>query len=266
MTRLVACDIDGTLLRSDGTISTATSAALQGLPVPYVLVSGRPRRWLDLLVAQLGSRGVAIAANGALTYDLATGATLAERTIAGHDALACARAIRAALPDALFAVERDVEQAFANEPGYPSAHPDPTAPTLPLAQLLATPVLKLLCRSGSHTTADTLYDAAVAACAGHPVTFTHSSGTIGLLEIAAAGVDKASALAAYADGLGIEAADVLAFGDGFNDVPMLSWAGRGVAVANAHPALLAVADEVTTSNDDDGVAEVLRRFAGQPRR
>lgn len=257
MIRLVACDIDGTLLRSDGTVSTATSAALQALPVPYVLVSGRPRRWLDLLVAQLGARGAAIAANGALTYDLATGDVLQARTLTPDVASACAEAIRTALPDALFAVERDTAQPFANEPAYPAVHPDPTAPSMPLDELLAEAVLKLLCRSGSHTSAETLYDAAVAACAGHPVTFTHSSGTVALLEIAAAGVDKASALAAYASGLDIEAADVLAFGDGFNDLPMLSWAGRGIAVANAHPALLSIADEVTASNDDDGVARVL---------
>lgn len=160
MIRLVACDIDGTLLRSDGTTSSATSAAQQALPVPYVLVSGRPRRWLDLLVAQLGARGAAIAANGALTYDLATGDVLQARTLTPAVASACAEAIRTALPDALFAVERDTAQPFANEPAYPAVHPDPTAPSMPLDELLAEAVLKLLCRSGSHTSAETLYDAA----------------------------------------------------------------------------------------------------------
>jgi hydroxymethylpyrimidine pyrophosphatase-like HAD family hydrolase len=65
-----------------------------------------------------------------------------------------------------------------------------------------------------------------------------------------------------ADGHGIDAADVIAFGDYPNDVPMLAWAGRGVAVANAHAEVLAIADEVTASNDDDGVAIVLERLAG----
>jgi hydroxymethylpyrimidine pyrophosphatase-like HAD family hydrolase len=76
------------------------------------------------------------------------------------------------------------------------------------------------------------------------------------------GVTKASALAALAARARIPAAEVIAFGDMPNDLPMLAWAGRAVAVANAHPAVLAAADEVTASNDDDGVALVLERLAG----
>lgn len=258
--RLVACDIDGTLLRSDGTMSAVTAAALQGLSVPYVLVSGRPRRWLEGLVADLGSRGAAIAVNGALTFDLATGAVLRSVPLPAADARACAEAIRAQLPAALFAVERDDDgQPFLRERGYPARWAAALAPERPFEQLLAEPVLKLLCRCAPHDS-DALYAAARPALTTHPVELTHSSGTIGLLEIAAAGVDKATALAAYAASLGVDAADVLAFGDGFNDVPMLRWAGRGVAVANAHSALLAVADEITTSNAEDGVAEVLARL------
>ncbi|MGH3745521.1 MAG: HAD hydrolase family protein [Mycobacteriales bacterium] len=260
MIRLVATDVDGTLLRSDGTASAATVSALQNLAVPYVLVTGRPRRWVEPLAAKLGCEGAAIVVNGALTYDLTTGDVVRALTITPDDARACARAIRSELPDALFAVERLSDPPFASEPGYPSVHPDPAAPLLALDELTAEPVLKLLCRSGSVSETETLYEVARTACAGHPVELTHSSGTLGLLEIAAAGVDKASALAAYAAHLGISSDEVLAFGDGFNDVPLVAWAGHGVAVANAHPAVLDVADEVTASNDDDGVAEVLVRF------
>ena len=89
-----------------------------------------------------------------------------------------------------------------------------------------------------------------------------SSSSEALLEISAAGVTKASALAALAARAGIPAAEVVAFGDMPNDLPMLAWAGRAVAVANAHPEVLAVADEVTASNDEDGVALVLERLAG----
>jgi hydroxymethylpyrimidine pyrophosphatase-like HAD family hydrolase len=253
--RLVAFDVDGTLTRSDGTVSAATTAALQALSVPYVLVTGRPRRWVDGLAASLGSSGAAIVVNGALTYDLGTGATIAARSVAPEVAAACAASVRAVLPDARFAAEW--AEGFGSEPDYPRRFPDPSALRAPLADLLSRPVLKLLCRSGSHDSADALYDVVVAACAGHPLTFTHSTGTVGLLEIAAAGVDKAAALEAYAASLGIDAADVLAVGDGFNDVPMLRWAGRGVAMANAHPAAIEAADEVIASNDDDGVATLL---------
>ena len=80
---------------------------------------------------------------------------------------------------------------------------------------------------------------------------------LGFLEICPTGVSKAAGLAVVCAQLGVDAADVLAFGDNVNDVPMLVWAGHGVAVANAHPELRAIADEVTGSNDDDGVARYL---------
>jgi hydroxymethylpyrimidine pyrophosphatase-like HAD family hydrolase len=73
-------------------------------------------------------------------------------------------------------------------------------------------------------------------------------------------VSKASALATLAEEHGIDAADAVAFGDMPNDLPMLAWAGLGIAVANAHPEVLAAADEVVASNDDDGVAETLARW------
>ncbi len=261
--RLVATDLDGTLLRSDGTASPATVAALAALTVPYVLVTGRPRRWLGALEGVVPDGGGAIVANGAQTVDLHDGAVLDVRPLAGVDARDCTEALRAALPTALFAVEYADDPPFATERGYPAVRPDPAAPALPLAEMLTRPILKLLCRSGSgaaRRTADELYEVAAVVCAGLPVSLTHSSGTLGLLEIAAAGVDKASALERYAAALGITATDVLAFGDGFNDVSMLTWAGHGVAVANAHPATLAAADEVTATNDDDGVVRVLARL------
>ena len=79
----------------------------------------------------------------------------------------------------------------------------------------------------------------------------------GLVEISAAGVTKAAALARVCDRLGIDAADVVAFGDMPNDLALLAWAGTSYAVSNAHPSVLAAADHVTASNDEDGVAEAL---------
>jgi hydroxymethylpyrimidine pyrophosphatase-like HAD family hydrolase len=76
----------------------------------------------------------------------------------------------------------------------------------------------------------------------------------------ACGVSKASTLEQLIDEEGLTASDVVAFGDMPNDVEMIAWAGHGVAVANAHPEVLAVADEVTGTNDADGVAEVLERL------
>ena len=94
---------------------------------------------------------------------------------------------------------------------------------------------------------------------GDQVQITHSS-LDGLVEISAAGITKASGLAILAEKHGVAAADVVAFGDMPNDLPMLAWAGCSVAMGNAHDDVLAVADEVTSTNDEDGVAQVLERW------
>jgi hydroxymethylpyrimidine pyrophosphatase-like HAD family hydrolase len=92
---------------------------------------------------------------------------------------------------------------------------------------------------------------------------SHSSAHDALLEISAPGVSKASSLAQLCARAGIASGEVMAFGDMPNDLPMLVWAGRGVAVANAHPDVLAAADEVTGSNDESGVAAVLEHVLAE---
>jgi hypothetical protein len=89
------------------------------------------------------------------------------------------------------------------------------------------------------------------------LTFSHSGG---LVEISAPGVTKATGLAEVAAAVGVSASDVVAFGDMPNDLEMLRWAGHGVAMGNAHPALREVADEVTATNAEDGLALVLERW------
>ena len=95
----------------------------------------------------------------------------------------------------------------------------------------------------------------VAAAVGDSATPTWSVD--GLVEISAAGVTKAAALARVCDRLGVAAEDVVAFGDMPNDLPMLAWAGTSYAMANAHPTVLEAVDHVAPSNDEDGVAQVL---------
>jgi Cof subfamily protein (haloacid dehalogenase superfamily) len=262
VTRLVATDLDGTLVRSDDTISARTRdalAAAEAAGLVVVLVTGRPPRWMPEVAAATGHTGLAICANGALLYDLHTAEVVESRLLSAETLRAVISELRREIPDLRFAVEYGM--AFAHEPGYLHGW-DIGAQT----RVVATETIsdeaaaKLLAR---HPTLqpDDLQQKAIDIL-GEQVTVTHSS-TFGLLEIAAAGVTKASALAEVAARRGIEPADVIAFGDMPNDVPMLTWAGRAVAVANAHPKVLAVADEVTGTNDDDGVAQVLEKLLAQ---
>ncbi|HWA66716.1 MAG TPA: HAD family hydrolase [Mycobacteriales bacterium] len=258
---VVATDLDGTVVRSDGTISPRTRAALtraRAAGALVVVVTGRPPRWLAGIGEALGHDGIAICANGALTYDLATGRVIASRPI-GLDVVRTLMAqLRASVPGVVFAVER-VDGQFAHESAYlPRWEPEPTTIVGDLEQVFDVPIAKVLGRV-EGVDSDRLLAAARASVGDGLATLTHSS-IDGLLEVMAYGVTKATTLDHWLAARGLSAADVVAFGDMPNDLEMLTWAGRGVAVANAHPDVLAVADEVTASNDDDGVAVVLERL------
>lgn len=258
--RLIATDIDGTLQRRDGTISADTAKVLtrltaEGLPV--VLVTGRPIRWLGQLYDQLPEPLPAVCANGAVVYDPIEDVVLRADPLAPELLGEVARRLRAEVPGVSLAVEITDGRQLRYETGYPlrwdREHGDILAVESP-DDLLSMPAVKLLARKAGED-ADAFLKVVMGALAGLAEA-THSSYS-GLVEISAAGVTKAAGLAWYCARLGIDAADVIAFGDMPNDVPMLTWAGRGVAVANAHPAVLEIADEVTGSNDDDGVASCL---------
>jgi Cof subfamily protein (haloacid dehalogenase superfamily) len=270
--RMVASDLDGTLLRSDGTVSARSRAALSaavdaGLLVGFV--TGRPPRWLDDIAEATGHAGVAVGANGAVLYDLAT-----ERIVSTHplspQALAMLTSeLRAAYPAVQFAVEYG--ESFGAEPGYvhdweinprTDRRGQPIAPPVvtDLASLITRPVLKLLAKDRAADADD--FMASVDALLAGRASVTHSS-TFGLLEIAAPGVTKATGLAELASSHGISPHEIAAIGDMPNDVPMLQWAGASYAVANAHPAARAAADHVLGSNDDDAVAVLIESLLGR---
>jgi Cof subfamily protein (haloacid dehalogenase superfamily) len=257
--RVVATDLDGTLVRSDGTVSDRTRAVLaraQESGALVVFVTGRPPRWMGEIAEQTGHRGLAVCANGALVYDLAAERVVEEHPLEPVAALAVVQALRDALPGVAFAVEHGVR--FGHEPAYHPRWPvGREALVAAVDELVHTPVAKLLARHDEFD-ADTLL-ARAREVAGELAELTHSSRE-GLVEISAAGVSKASTLELLVGEHGYAAASVVAFGDMPNDLPMLAWAGRAVAVANAHPDVIAAADEVTGSNDDDGVARVLERW------
>jgi Cof subfamily protein (haloacid dehalogenase superfamily) len=263
--RLLALDLDGTLLRSDGSISPRTRRALKQVSaagIELVMVTARPARYVHPVASQLElagvTAGVALCANGAIEYDLGTGVVRAARPLP----LATARRTVAALsgPGVGFAVETGDRVVY--EPGFETG--DSADVRLPVAELeqmwaLGRPIVKLLARSVTLG-ADALLAAAVASV-GDDVECTHSGGR-GLLEISAPGVSKVAGLARLCHQRGITASRVVAFGDAPNDLEMLRWAGAGYAVANAHPSVLAAVARHTATNDKDGVAVVLEGLLG----
>lgn len=255
--RLVATDLDGTLLRSDETTSARTRAAVAAVRdagIEVVICTARPARWMRPLAPVIGARGTAVCANGGVIWDIGSATVLRQFPIDANVATEVVSRLRPLLPDAAWAVERAT--AFAHEPAYRSRWPVPEGTLVgQIETLLTVAPVKLMLRSGAAS-ADELVALAREAVGGL-VEVTHSSTADTLLEMSGAGVSKGSSLAALCRQRGIDAAEVIAFGDMPNDLPMLRWAGRSVAVANAHPEVLAEARTVTASCDQDGVARVL---------
>ncbi len=269
--RLVASDVDGTLLDHTDRISERTRAAVHRVlaaGVPFVLVTGRPPRWIPPIVEQLGHAGYAVCANGAVLYDAATDCVSYSSTLDPLQLRDAANVVATALPGAKLAVELPTGTAMRNgldeflaEPGYTHPWPDGESASAPRDVLLGRPAIKLLVRQ-PDASSDVMAAAVmeiVSAQLGDQVNVTFSTGH-GLIEISAPGVTKGSGLARLAGELGIAPAEVLALGDMPNDLPMLHWAGHGVAMANAHPAVLESADEITAANSQDGLALVLERW------
>ncbi len=260
--KLVACDVDGTLLgikarASRRTVDVVASVVAAG--VPFVLVTGRPPRWIPQVVEEIGHAGLAVCANGAVLYDAARERVLSTHTLDPLRLRDIADVIDTALPGAMLAVERagSPEQDFLAEIGYLHPWPGPTSVHAPRDEVLGHPATKVLVRHPEMTSEAMLTTAA--AVLDGLVAITFSTGN-GLIELSAPDVSKGTGLADVARQYGVEAKDVIAFGDMPNDLPMLEWAGHGVAMANAHPSVLDVADEVTAPHHEDGVALVLERW------
>ena len=262
--RLIATDLDGTLLRSDGSVSERTAAALlaaEGAGIVVVFVTGRPLRWAREVFAHVGGHGLAIVSNGALAWDVAADAPAQLRAIEPEVGLEACSRLREAVPGTAYAVE--TLAGIALEPGFLERHPVPDgARRGDLTAIFDAPAVKLLARHEALGPQE-FWDAAAEAV-GDVLEITWSSATT-LLEMSAHGVTKASTLEGVAAGLGIEAAEVVAFGDMPNDLPLLAWAGTGYAMANAHETVLAGTPHHAPANDEDGVARVIEEILGRAR-
>jgi Cof subfamily protein (haloacid dehalogenase superfamily) len=263
--RLIATDLDGTLLRNDHSVSPRTIAALaaaEAAGIEVFFVTGRPARWMGVVADHLAGHGMAIVANGAAVYDLRAHRLIEAFPLPEDDALAVAHALRAALPGTSFAVER--AGTFRHEPGYATIEPgEPPAPVdVLLAEDRDQPLLKLLAKHPSIDPDEFLALARTVASGHGEIT---RSSDFALLEVSGAGVSKATTLARCCVERGVAAAEVVAFGDMPNDLAMLGWAGTSYAVANAHPDVLAATTHRTVANEDDGVARVIERIVAARR-
>lgn len=206
---------------------------------------------------------MAVCANGAVIYDTAADRIVSARTLTVDDLGELAQIVARVLPGAGLAVERVGDRVhdaatpqFVSAPGYEHAWLDPDDTEVSIEDLLSAPAIKLLVRVPGARSVDLAAELAPHVGQGD-VTYATNNG---LVEVMPLGVNKATGVGEVAGSWGISAAEVVAFGDMANDVPMLRWAAYGVAMGNANPEVKAAADEVTATNVDDGVARVLERW------
>ncbi|MEU9096652.1 HAD family hydrolase [Streptomyces sp. NPDC048361] len=259
--KLVATDLDGTLLRSDGSVSQRTRDALAAATAAgaaHIVVTGRAVNWTRHILDDLGYDGLAVCGQGAQVYHagehrLLTSVTL-DRQLAG---LALSKIEAEIGPLALAASRDGLDGDVLVGPGYRVQEgPLPVNRFEDLAELWSAPLNKVYIQHPDYD--DDALAAITRQVVGSLVGVVMAGA--GVVELLPLGLSKATGLSLAARRLGCKAADTIAFGDMPNDIPMFGWAEHGVAMANAHDELKAVAHEITASNDDDGIAVVLEQL------
>lgn len=267
--KLVATDLDGTIVRSDDSVSARTLAAFERVRatgIPVVGVTGRGPRLIDLCRRDLPHADYFVFGQGARVVDLTAPGeprTLFAEVMAGalvSDVLATLEETTGQL--SVLVEPLDVLDANLHGDPNPAWRFADAVVAKTRAEALSGQVIKAFAHSEIYT-ADELLAIAQGVIGPEIVEMTQAG--LGYIEICPRGVTKASGLAVVAGHLGVDADDILVFGDMPNDLSMFAYAGWGaVAVANAHPALLAVADHVTAHCDHDGVADYLERLLAEP--
>ncbi|HEX5596123.1 MAG TPA: HAD family hydrolase [Micromonosporaceae bacterium] len=262
--KLVATDLDGTLVRSDNTVSAYTHSVLdrvRAAGIPVVGATGRGPRLTELTRNDIRAADFLVMAGGGRVVD--------QSDPAGPVVLRDERLSGAALAKVLAVLEAEVGPLTVmvealdchDSPLWGDFDPVWPYPERVLSRsrtdCLSVDVIKAFARTPKHDV-DELLD--VAHRVVPPALATVTQAGLGFIEICPPGADKASGLAVVAQTLGVDPADVLVFGDMPNDLPMFEWAGWRVAVSNAHPRVRAAADAVAPRNDDDGVAVYLDRL------
>jgi Cof subfamily protein (haloacid dehalogenase superfamily) len=260
--KLVATDLDGTLVRSDDTVSAYTHevlARVRAAGIRIVGATGRGPRLTSLTRGDIRDADFLVMAQGGWVLDQAESTYLLRSRLPGAELAGVLAALESevgALSVMVEALDHDDAPLWGD---YDPAWRYPVVvERRPRAECLTGDVIKAFARSFTYDVDELL---AVARRIVPPEVASVTQAGLDYVEICPPNVDKGTGLAVVAQAVGVDPADVLVFGDMPNDLPMFAWAGWGrVAVANAHHSLKAVADEVTLTNDEDGVAVYLDRL------
>ncbi|GAB2831064.1 HAD family hydrolase [Streptomyces chlorus] len=260
--QLVATDLDGTLLRDDHSVSRRTRDALAAATAAgaaHIVVTGRAVPWTRPILDDLGYQGLAVCGQGAQVYDAGAHRLLTSVTLDRQLAAVALAKIEAEVGPLHLAASRDgLDGEVLVGPGYEVTGRLPSTPLTDASDLWSAPLNKLYIQHPTLTD-DELAEVATHTAGGFVTVVMAGEGIVELLPL---GLSKATGLSLAARRLGAKAAGTIAFGDMPNDIPMFAWAAHSVAMANAHQELRAVADEVTSSNEEDGIAVVLERLLG----
>ncbi|MGJ9404398.1 HAD family hydrolase [Arthrobacter sp. KK5.5] len=257
--KMVCLDVDGTLVNHEGHMSQAVRTAARAVVDAghEVVVSTGRSLGATLPILELLDihTGYAVCCNGGVTVRLDP--TLEDRFEVidrkTFDPAPALMALREALPAAKYALEDNAGNFLSTE-RFQDASFGVVATGVPFEDLLAATAVRLVVFSTDSTAEE--FGEAVEAIGLHGVTY--SVGWTAWLDIAADGVNKASGIEVLRESLGIAPEDTVAVGDGRNDIEMLAWAGRGVAMGQAPDEVKAAADEIAAGVDDDGLEAVLR--------
>jgi hydroxymethylpyrimidine pyrophosphatase-like HAD family hydrolase len=253
-------DVDGTVLDHDGTLPTEVRDAVRSVTdagTRVVLATGRSWHGTLPVVQQLGlETGPSVCSNGAVIVDFPPERVVKAVTFDPREVI---ERVESYAPGTLIAVE-EIGRGYRLSGAFPPGDLTGEMVIEEVEQLSSRPVTRIILRDPMRSDGDFV---ALAERLGlHGVQYY--VGYSAWLDIAPEGVTKASALADVVAALGVHASDVLAVGDGRNDVEMLAWAGRGVAMGQAPGEVQRVADAVTGTFADGGLVSELRRWFGRP--
>ena len=264
--KLIATDLDGTIVAHYGFISDRTKiafAAAHAAGIQNYIITGRPIRWMKEIKDNFNF-GLGVCGNGALLYDFINEKVLEEWSFSVEAQLETVKRLRQVIPPVSFATE--IGEDFLREKKYVprwDIGEDNVGVDL-IEEVITAPALKMLARcSDGEFSSDEMLALASKALEGI-ATVTHSNSTDSLLEISAVGVSKGATLSRVAGRLGLTADDCVTFGDNPNDFSMLSWASRSWAMADGHPDLMKYAKFQTDPHQEDGVAKVIEQLLQLP--